>query len=84
MQIYYVDETGISTIHKPAKVVEHCNAYALTLQRGGRLIQCYIMCLNFWSYYYNIAPSDDVSPKVSVAENIMQDGTQYCSGYSVY
>ena len=39
MQIYYVDETGISTIHKPAKVVtelEYCNAYSLTFAERGK------------------------------------------------
>ena len=40
MQIYYVDETGISTI-QPAKVVAELGYRNASLQRGGRLIQCY-------------------------------------------
>ena len=39
MQVYNCDETGVSIIHKPGKVIAelgHCNVYAITSAERGK------------------------------------------------
>ena len=55
MQIYNADETGISIVHKPGKVLAELGAwiYAITSAERGKthtVLSCVIMCLGFWPY----------------------------------
>lgn len=60
MYVYNADETDISIVHKPGRVVcelGHSNVYAL-ISAEGEDAHSVIMCVSFWAYF---APSDGVS-----------------------
>ena len=64
MLIFNTDETGISVVHKPGKVVAkfgRCNVYAMTcIGREGKDAHGAFLCFSLWVHF---TTHDDISPE---------------------
>lgn len=55
MQVYNIDEIGVSVVHKPGKVVSELEAkhvYSLTSAERGKNIPLYHVCLLVARFYH--------------------------------
>ena len=68
MQVFNIDETGISIVHKPSKViceVGRKRIYSITSAEKG--IHIVVLCFCKWS---SPATLDDISPQKAVPEKL--------------
>ena len=69
MQVYNCDETGVSVVHRPGKVVAEvgrCNVYAITSAEKGKT-HYFVVCVCLWLCF---APNDGISTQAVTSRKV--------------